>query len=126
VIKVSSLIGTNIHNIALGVIGCRESVLWYQYDSRKLNAERNYVTIYKSAVEVKNCSMMPINQEVYNEDGRNLQKSAWSLRLPAKVVDVNRGVSGDQFEWRGKRYQSVSKNDILILDGWVTVKVTEI
>ena len=108
--------GMNLLNMALTVIQ-RQSVQYYQYDGRTLNAVGQDVTTYLAPV-TKVGSWQPIPRHLYEQLGLDLQKNYFNFYTSNDVLDVQRDVSGDQIVFEGSKYQCESNTEWYKLDGW--------
>lgn len=108
--------GMNLLNMALTVIQ-QQTVDYYQYNTRTLNAVGQYVTTYKSMVNIVG-SWQPVPRHLYPIYNLDLQKSYFTFYTSNNVLDVTRDVSGDQIVYKGRRYQVESNNDWYQEDGW--------
>ena len=111
--------GMNLLNMALTVIQ-RQTVQYYQYSGRSLNAVGQDVTTYLSPVDIVG-SWQPVPRNLYMVYGLDLQKDYYTFYTSNNVLDVTRDVSGDQVAFKGRRYQVESENDWYQLDGWTGV-----
>jgi hypothetical protein len=111
-----SIPGQNILNMALTLIN-RQTVQYYQFESRALNSVGQDVTTYASVVNLVG-SWQPVPRKMYIQYGLNLQKDYYTFYTSNNLLDVTRDVSGDQVAFMGKRYQVESNNDWFQLDGW--------
>src|SRR5574338_686390 len=108
--------GMNLLNMALTVIQ-QQTVSYYKYTSRALNAVGQYVTTYATATNIVG-SWQPVPKHLYPIYNLDLQKSYYTFYTSNNVIDVNRDVAGDQIVFKGRRYQVESNNDWYNLDGW--------
>jgi hypothetical protein len=111
-----SIPGQNLLNMALQIIA-RQTIAYYQYASRTLNAVGQDVTTYASPVNITG-SWQPVPRKLYIEYGLDLQKDYFTFYTSNNLLDITRDVSGDQIAFRGRRYQVESDNDWFQLDGW--------
>lgn len=108
--------GINLLNMALTVIQ-QQTVDYYQYNARTLNAVGQYVTTYKTMVKIVG-SWQPVPKHLYPIYNLDLQKSYFTFYTSNNVLDITRDVSGDQIVYKGRRYQVESNNDWYQEDGW--------
>lgn len=111
--------GQNILNMALTIIA-RQTITYYQYDSRSVNSVGQNVTLYKTPVEITG-SWQPVPRHLYMVYGLDLQKEYFTFYTSNDLLDVQRDVSGDQVVFGGQRYQCESNNDWYKLDGWKAI-----
>ena len=111
--------GQNLLNMALTVIQ-QQTVQYYQYSTRSLNAVGQDVTVYLHAVNIVG-SWQPVPKDLYQSYGLDLQKEYFTLYTSNNVLDINRDVSGDQVVFNNFRYQCQSDVEWFALDGWKAV-----
>ena len=112
----SNIPGQNLLNMALTVIQ-RQTITYYQYVSRSLNAVGQDVTVYAAPVSIVG-SWQPVPRQLYMSYGLDLQKDYFTFYTSNNLLDIERDVSGDQLVFNGARYQCQSNNDWFALDGW--------
>ena len=111
--------GQNILNMALTIIA-RQTITYYQYDSRSINSVGQNVTTYKAPISITG-SWQPVPRHLYMVYGLDLQKEYFTFYTSNDLLDVQRDVSGDQVVFGGSRYQCESNNDWYKLDGWKAI-----
>lgn len=111
--------GQNLLNMALTVIQ-QQTVQYYQYSTRSLNAVGQDVTVYLPVVNIVG-SWQPVPKDLYQAYGLDLQKEYFTLYTSNDVLDINRDVSGDQVVFNGRRYQCQSDVEWFALDGWKAI-----
>ncbi len=116
--------GSNLLNKAFTLIG-KSTVSYYADAGRTLNDVGQYVTSYSAASSVTG-SLQPVKQELYDKYGLDFQKKYFMLYVSRDAVDVSRDVSGDQFEYNGKRYQCESLTNWYSIDGWVSILAVQV
>lgn len=108
--------GANVLNMALQIIA-QQTVQYYAFVSRSLNAVGQDIAVYASVINLVG-SWQPVPRQVYVLYGLDLQKDYFTFYTSNNVLDITRNVSGDQLSYRGRRYQVESNNDWYQLDGW--------
>lgn len=108
--------GANILNMALTIIA-KQTVIYYKYLSRSVNAVGQNVTLYDLPMNVVG-SWQPVPRNLYMVYGLDLQKEYFTFYTSNDLLDIQRDVSGDQLVFGGQRYQVESNNDWYQLDGW--------
>ena len=108
--------GQNLLNMALTVIS-KQTIQYYQYSGRTLNAVGQDITTYLSVVNLVG-SWQPVPRKLYIVYGLDLQKDYFTFYTSNNLLDITRDVSGDQIAFMGRRYQVESDNDWFQLDGW--------
>lgn len=116
--------GSNLLNQAFTVIA-RQTVNYYANTGRTTNSIGLDVTAYASVITLRG-SFQPVPRKLYQQYGLDLQKSYYTFYCSANILDVARGVSGDQINFNGIRYQVESANDWFAMDGWVGVLCVQV
>lgn len=111
-----SIPGQNILNMASQLI-LFQTIQYYQFESRALNAIGQDVATYLSVVNIIG-SWQPVPRKLYIVYGLDLQKDYFTFYTSNPVLDITRDVSGDQIAFNNRRYQVESANDWFQLDGW--------
>lgn len=111
--------GQNLLNMALTLIA-RQSVQYYQFNGRYLNAIGQDVSTYLNP-KIVTGSFQPIEKRLYEQYGLDLQKSYFNFYVPRDVIDIRRDVSSDQLVFNNDLYQCLSCTEWIALDGWVAV-----
>jgi len=108
--------GQNLLNMCLTVIA-QQTIQYYQFESRALNAVGQDITTYQSVVNIVG-SWQPVPRNLYEQYGLDLQKDYFTFYSSNNLLDITRDVSGDQVQFNNRRYQVESANDWYQLDGW--------
>ena len=108
--------GQNLLNMALTIIA-KQTLSYYQFVSRGLNAVGQDITVYASPINLVG-SWQPVPRNLYEVYGLDLQKDYFTFYSSNNILDIQRDISGDQVVFMGKRYQVESSNDWYQLDGW--------
>lgn len=116
--------GSNILNQALTVIR-RQSVQYFQYDGRSLNAVGQYVSDFEQVVTITG-SWQPIPQNLYTQLGLDLQKEYFNFYASHDILDLKRDVSGDRIIFDGMLYQCQSNTEWYAIDGWKAILCVKI
>lgn len=95
--------GANILNMALTIIA-KQTVIYYKYLSRSVNAVGQNVTLYDLPMNVVG-SWQPVPRNLYMVYGLDLQKEYFTFYTSNDLLDIQRDVSGDQLVFGGQRYQ---------------------
>lgn len=101
------------------------SIVYRKYKNRTVNEIGVYVTEFEPDTPV-DASVQSVDRDVYKDLGLDWQKNHLTVYLSSDVVDIDRGVTGDEFEIFGKTYQIVSANPWFAIDGWSSFIVVEI
>ncbi len=115
----SNVPGSNILAQALTVIAM-QTVLYRQNTGRATTAAGKFIPTYAAAVELRG-SFQPIKRSLYQKLGLDLQKNYANLYVSADLIDVGRGVAGDQYVFNGRLWQCESLTPWYAVDGWVGV-----
>lgn len=116
--------GMNILNTALTVIA-RQEALYHRAVSRGTNAIGQWVTTYAAPVPIRG-SIQAVPRETYQNLGLDYQKNYLSCYFTGNVSGIQRGESGDQMTWNGRRYQFLSESEWYAMDGWNGLMAVEI
>jgi len=108
--------GQNILKMALSVIA-KQTVLYYKFAGRSLNAVGQDVTTYSSPFVIVG-SFQPVPKRLYAQYGLDFQKSYYTFYTSNPILDVERKVSADQIAYNGQRFQCESNTDWFSIDGW--------
>lgn len=109
--------GSNILKTALSVI-VPQTVTYLQYTGRTLNNVGQQVTTYAAPVYVSTGSFQPVPKRLYYSMGLDFQKQYYNWFVQKGVIDISRGVAGDQIVFNGGRFQCESNTDWFAIDGW--------
>lgn len=109
--------GSNLLSEAFGLIGT--SIIQYRhFASREVNEIGQWVTTYTEFADVE-ASVQSVNRSTYVQFGLDLQKEYVAVFACIDVIDLARGLSGDQFKFDGTLYQMESQTTWFVRDGWV-------
>ncbi len=108
--------GANILNMALTIIA-KQTIVYYESLGRTINAVGQDVTLYNNGKVIVG-SFQPIQKNLYEIYGLNLQKNYYNFYTSNNIIDVQRNVSGDQIAYEGQRFQCESNTEWYSLDGW--------
>jgi hypothetical protein len=108
--------GINLLNMALTIIA-KQTLQYYQFLSRGINAVGQDITVYNAPVDLVG-SWQPVPRNLYEIYGLDLQKDYFTFYSSNNILDIQRDISGDQVSFMGKRFQVESSNDWYQLDGW--------
>ena len=93
--------------------------------SRTINEIGVYVPTYDEEVPI-DASVQSVDRNVCKDLGLDWQKNYLTVYTSTDVVDIDRGVSGDQFNIFGKIFQIVSSTPWFDIDGWSSFICVEI
>lgn len=107
--------GSNLLATALSVIGA-PSVTYYRYAGRDRNAIGQMVSAYSQ--ETRSGSVQAVPRNMYEALGLDFQKNYVWFYAVGSTQDIGRDVSGDQFDFNGRKYEILSLTDWTPIDGW--------
>lgn len=116
--------GSNLLNKALSVIG-RQCFQYYKYRSREEESQGLDVATYFSPVALTG-SVQPVPRTLYEQQGLDMQQTYYNFFVEANILDVERGVSGDQFFFNGHTFQAISATPWYSVDGWMQVLAVQV
>lgn len=116
--------GSNLFRSAARLIRTT-TVAYEEYDTRTLNAAKQWVATYKPAFDLA-CSVQAVDRTNYVEYGLDFQKNYVHLYAAQDVIDIDRDSSGDRFTWNGRRWQLESRNNWFAQDGWASAIAVEV
>jgi len=118
------ILQSNLLSSALRLIGS-STVLYFKYNARVLNDVGEYVSSYDEPFEIVG-SFQPVKRSLYEQYGLDYQKEYFNFYVLNDLVDVSRGVSGDQIEFNGSRFQCESKQGWFPFDQWMFITCVKI
>lgn len=119
-----SVPGSNLLNMALTVIA-PQTVKLFKTTARAANAIGMQVSAYAAPVNVRG-SFQPVPRNLYQQYGLDFNKNYATFYVSALIQDVTRATGGDQVEFGGRRYQVLSENDWIQVDGWTAPLLVDI
>lgn len=115
----------NLLNRAFSVIPTQEYT-YHKFSNRTTNEYGIDEVTYLSATNYSG-SLQPVPRSKYEYMGLDYQKRYFMLYTTNEILDIDRDVSGDQFDFAGKRYQCISiESNWHDVDGWCGVLSVEI
>lgn len=111
--------GSNILKQALTAIS-PQTVTYHKFKERTLNDARQFVSYYYPAKTLRG-SWQPLSRKLIQSMGLDFQQSYVNFYVEARLLDIQRGVSGDQLTFQGSRWQVLSASPWYGVDGWVGV-----
>ena len=113
--------GLNILAEALKLIGS-QTVRYYKATNRTKTAAGFFNSQFAAGVDITQGSVQAVPRSKYQILGLELQKKYVTWFVPQlAVVTLERGTSGDEFEYNGERFQAESVTDWAAQDGWLEV-----
>lgn len=116
--------GGNVLSLAMRAIA-KQAFTYYRFKTRADNGYGQDVTVYCSGIPAFG-SLQPVPRNLYAQNGIDLQKNYINIFVSKNLFDIARDISGDQFEFCGRRYQALSKTDWFGVDGWDQVLCVEV
>lgn len=116
--------GKNLLKMAQRAVGS-QTVMYSRFSGRETNALGYDVAVYHPATALRG-NLQPVPRSLYERMGLDLQKSYVTFYTDTAVLDISRGVSGDQFTYAGRIYQCQSITNWLEQDGWVAVLCVDV
>lgn len=108
--------GSNLLNQALSIIAA-QTLTYIAYKSRATNDQLQYVNTYAAPKTTKG-SLQPVSRQLMQQLGLDLTRSYVNIFISQKVIDVQRDVSNDKFEFNGWTYDCLSITPWVQIDGW--------
>lgn len=110
--------GMNLLNMAFGLIAAEGDAIYYRYKGEITADDGTRISDYEEPTQLPCCSIQPIDRSRYQQMGLSFEKTYYQIFVSQAVAGVDRGYAGDVIEWQGRRYQLVSDNPWLSIDGW--------
>lgn len=111
-----SVPGSNLLTQALQLIA-RQQMTYLPYSSRTLQANGVYASVYGIGAVVGG-SIQPVSRSLMETLGLDMQRRYVNIFVPQSVVDVDRDVAGDQFQFAGYTYEALSITQWVTVDSW--------
>jgi hypothetical protein len=108
--------GQNLLNMAFRIIA-QTPVIYYHFLGRTQNSVGQDVSQY-AVGKTMNGSFQPVPRALYQQYGLDFLRDYWMFYTSNNILDVQRGVAGDQIGFNGQRYQLEADNDWYDMDGW--------
>lgn len=118
--------GSNLLAEALEVIE-PQLITYFRNTGRTQNDVYQWVSDFDAGTEIY-ASVQAVKRSVYDQFGLEFQRNYVMLFVMVDAIDLDRDVSGDEFEWNGRRYRCESESDWYAMDGWtsiLSVKIVE-
>jgi hypothetical protein len=111
--------GSNLLRRAHYLLGF-QTFQYLAYATRTLNSIGLYTTTFSPAQTLQG-SVQPVARRLYEYMGLNFQKDYYLVYVSQNVLDVDRGVSGDQIIYNGLTLNCESLTKWFPQDGWVEI-----
>lgn len=119
-----SVPGMNILSMALSVIAS-QPITYLAYVSRSTNTIGLQNAVYAAPVTI-NGSIQPVQRELMETLGLDLQRNYQRIFVPNQIIDIGRDVTSDKFQFQGVTYQGLSLTKWIGVDGWNECLVIEV
>ena len=119
-----SVYDSNLLEDALSIIGY-QTVSYYSFAGRTTNSIGLDVASYAPVISISG-SVQAVPRHIYEKMGLDFQANYVTLFLSKNSVDIQRDVSGDLFDYNGKRFQVLSKTDWFGQNDWVSLLAVQI
>lgn len=116
--------GANILRIALRAQGQQRALL-HRFTGRTANAIGQWVTAY-AAPQLVQGSIQTTPKSLYQAYGLDLQKNYITCYFDMSIGVVQRGESGDQITFAGRRWQFTTGTDWTPQDGWMQLFAVDV
>jgi hypothetical protein len=116
--------GANLLSFALSVIGS-QTVTWHRANGRIENELGQWMTQYAPAVEVAG-SWQSVDRTKYTALGLDLAKTYYNFYASVPIEGIQREVSPDLLDFKGRRHEVVNVLDWSAQDGWRGVMVVDV
>ena len=116
--------GSNLLKFAFKIIA-KQTVLYYQNTNRKQNAAYNFVPVFADPVNLKG-SVQAVQRNRYTQMNLDFNRDYVIFYTLTNLLDLQRGVSGDQIAWEGRIYKCEAKNPWFKQDAWVGILCVDI
>lgn len=113
--------GSNILNMALGVIQPTPGAFVEEYLGEKENEFGKLVVTYGERTPLRLCSIQPLPKAKAQINGLDVNKSYITIWAVGNVKAAYRGHQGDRVSWCGQTYEVLPDSDWLVQDGWTKI-----
>ena len=116
--------GMNVLAVALQVIAS-QPIVYIAYVSRSTNSIGLLEDVYAIPKTIKG-SIQPVPRELMETLGLDMQRNYARVFVPNSIVDIQRDVTSDKFQFSGSTYKGISLTKWISLDLWNEILVVEI
>lgn len=116
--------GANLLRMALAAQG-QQFALWHRATGRELNAIGQWVTSYAAPILISG-SIQATPKTAFAANGLDYQKNHITCFFDINASVIQRGESGDQLTYAGRRWQFVGNTDWRAQDGWEELHAVDI
>lgn len=113
--------GSNLLNMALGVIQPTANVSYQEYQGKTTNEFGTTVAQYGPETLLTWVSVQPMTKAQAKQTGLELNKSYIQIWTTTNVQGGYRGRENDLISWAGYKWQVMPDSDWMIQDGWTRI-----
>lgn len=113
--------GSNLLNMALGVIQPTANVTYQEYMGKAENEFGTTVVQYGPEKPILGASVQPMSKQQIKQTGLELNKSYIQIWTINSVQGGYRGRENDLIVWAGYKWQVMPDSDWMIQDGWTRI-----
>jgi hypothetical protein len=114
----------NLLRMALSVIQ-KQTFEYYAFTGRS-NSDIGTLNATYAAPATVQGSVQPVPRRLFEQLGLDLQRNYSYFFVPQAVLDIDRGVSGDQFIYNNQTWQALSTTQWAGVDGWDQVLCVQV
>lgn len=118
--------GTNLLNMALGLITPTTGIIYFRNTGRVANAKGVWIPTFNDGVPIDSGNAQPVPRNRFQNLGLDYQKNYITWFVPMSLVDASRDMSGDEIQYDGQRWKVESKTDWYSRDGWVYATLVQV
>ena len=115
----------NLLNMATTLIGSQQFI-WNKFLSTSLNSIGQDVSIYSQPICVRG-QVQAVPHELFDKYGLLFQKKYLIFYISKDIMDIDRGIAGDQIQFGGQTYKCLYETDWFQINGWtgvISVQIT--
>lgn len=105
--------------MAMQVVGS-QSFKYIKFKSRETNSIGIDESVYESPRYITG-QVQAVPHELFEKYGLDFTKSYLMFYVSKDILDIQRGVSGDRFEFENNTYQAEKETDWRAINGWTAV-----
>lgn len=113
--------GSNLLNMALGVIQPTANVTYQEYVGKGENEFGTTVPQYGPEKPLIGVSVQPMSKQQVKQTGLELNRSYIQIWSTTNVQGGYRGRENDIIVWAGYKWQVMPDSDWMIQDGWTRI-----
>jgi hypothetical protein len=116
--------GSNILAQALTMIAS-QAITWLSYQSRSTNDIGMQVSVYAAPVTIQG-SIQAVPRTLIQALGLDMNKTYVNIFVPNNVIDIERDITSDQFQYGGATYQGLYATPWFSIDGWNQILAVQV